>query len=166
MELQEFETDAEQVLDEIVDGRVDLPWLRGQLDRLTALRDQLPEDDRSTADWALEQLQDHLDADEADQSDGPPDTNAVRQAVQIRAEAEATAAPNPDGVALLEQALARLGEIADATTDDDAEAAVRHEAGLLMMRASALRESAGLPPMSFEGEQFNVQNAPDLPTPS
>src|SRR3712207_155971 len=106
MELAEFEADAERVMDQVVEGRVDTPWLRTEIERLTALRDTLPEQDREAANWTLDELRDYLDIDEAEESQSPDDASIAQQAKQIRIDVQ-----NSADLEELERALAQLEQL-------------------------------------------------------
>jgi hypothetical protein len=111
MRLQEWQTDAERVLNEVIDGRVDLRWLNREIRRLEKGRNQLSEADRQTADFTLDELQDYLDADEADELSPVDPEGPVSQALRIRAQAQSVA--GPDRIPWLQRALSRLSELAD-----------------------------------------------------
>jgi site-specific recombinase len=156
MRLEEFDA----VLDEVIDGRTDTRWLRQEIERLTALRDQLPEADRDTADWTLGELRDHLDADEADAARQVAVDDPLQQAVRLRhgAEAGAQDLSPAEQVERMEKALERIGELIDAESDDDVRNAILDEAGLLSRQAAVKRHLAGMPPRELPGQSWSVND--------
>lgn len=121
MRLQEWQTDAERVLDQVLDGKPDIPWLTREIRRLEKLRNKLPSADQATADFTLDELQDYLDADEADETDPVDPQDEVSQAMRIRAEGWTVS--GPQRAQWLQRALARLNELAeDCQRPEDAKA--------------------------------------------
>lgn len=167
MQLEEFDADAERVLDEVIEGRTDIPWLRQEIARLTALRDQLPEADHETADWSLAELQGYLEADEADEAHPVAVDDPLQQAIRLQEGATTigvSGLPPAEQVARMEKALDRIGELIDAEKDDGVKSAILDQAGLLTRQADAQRHLAGMPPREQAGWSFHVndESVPEL----
>jgi len=144
VELAEFETDVHRVFDEVVEGRVDIPWLRAQIDRLAAARERLEPVGRMRADWFLVRLRDHLAADEADRAwaaTGRGEHPVVR-AIQIRANA-GYGGDESDRIARLRAGGAEIEGIARSVDDPAVARVVRQEGWLVQQQITALHAGGG-----------------------
>jgi hypothetical protein len=148
----EFEMEAQRVYREVVDGRDDIPWLRAQIDRLTAATERLDSAGMARAELLLGRLREQLALSEADQAWAATGAgeHPVAQAIRVRANAGHGEDP-AERISGLRAARAEVDALAAATEDERIARVVRGESWLIAQQITAMETVLTTAEAGFDG---------------